>query len=384
MELRNVKILLIPTKEQRQKFYDFSYYADLMYNQAIDWNNELYDSEGIFYSRFDLINMLPAFKKEHPEFASVDSFILNVAVTDFRTALNRMKCGAKYPRYKKIGKKLSFGTRNDRLKVFKNKVKISSIGVVKCKHCHWLTKTKTDEELACMSWHNPRVKFDGKYWFLSVGIEVNLTPDETTDEVIGVDLGVRKTIYTSNGITKPNINNSRKVVNLEKRKKRLQKKVSRKYELNKYGKKYIKTKNIKKTERQIRLIDRKLKYIRENYNQTITNELIALHPKRIMIEDLNVSGMLKNKHLSKSIQQQCFYRLRQLLIEKALNTMSTQIGVVDRFYPSSKTCSRCGYINRQLKSEEIYRCPKCGLMIDRDYNASINIRDYRDYKIVAN
>ena len=281
MELRNVKILLIPTKEQRQKFYDFSYYADLMYNQAIDWNNELYDSEGIFYSKFDLINMLPAFKEEHPEFASVDSFVLKTAVTDFRTALNRMKHGAKYPRYKKIGKQLSFGTRNDRLKVFENKVQISSIGIVKCKHCHWLTKTKTDEELACMSWHNPRVKFDGKYWFLSVGVEVDLTSDEVTDEIIGVDLGVRKTIYTSNGITKPNINNSRKVVNLEKRKKRLQKKVSRKYELNKHGKKYIKTKNIKKTERQIRLIDRKLSCIRENYNQTITNELIALHPKRI-------------------------------------------------------------------------------------------------------
>lgn len=160
--------------------------------------------------------------------------------------------------------------------------------------------------------------------------------------------------------------------------------MSRKYELNKHGKKYIKTKNIKKTERQIRLIDRKLSCIRENYNQTITNELIALHPKRIMIEDLNVSGMLKNKHLSRSIQQQCFYRLRQLLIEKALNTTTTQIGIVDRFYPSSKTCSRCGYINRQLKSEEIYKCPKCGLIIDRDYNASINIRDCKDYKIVAN
>lgn len=128
MELRNVKILLIPTKEQRQKFYDFSYYADLMYNQAIDWNNELYDSEGIFYSKFDLINMLPAFKEEHPEFASVDSFVLKTAVTDFRTALNRMKHGAKYPRYKKIGKQLSFGTRNDRLKVFENKG--SSLGCV--------------------------------------------------------------------------------------------------------------------------------------------------------------------------------------------------------------------------------------------------------------
>ena len=384
MDIRNIKILLIPTKEQRQKFYDFSYYADLMYNQAIDWNNELYKSEGIFYSKFDLIKMLPAFKEGHPEFASVDSFVLKTAVTDFRVALNRMKQGAGYPKYKKIGRHLAFGTRNDRLKVFKDTVQISSTGVVKCKHCHWLTRNKSDEELACMSWHNPRVKFDGKYWFLSVGIDVDLEPDETTQEVIGIDLGVRKTIYTSNGITKPNINNSRKIVNLEKRKKRLQKKVSRKYELNKQGRKYIKTRNIKKTERQIRLIDRKLKCIRENYIQTITNELIALHPRRIMLEDLNVKGLLKNRCLSRSIQQQSFYRIRQLLIEKALNTMTTQIGVVNRFYPSSKTCSRCGFINKQLGSEEIFVCPKCNLVIDRDYNASLNIRDNKDYKIVAN
>lgn len=384
MELRNIKILLIPTKEQRQKFYDYSYYADLMYNQAIDWNNDLYNSEGIFYSKFDLIKMLPIFKEEHPEFATVDSFVLKTAVTDFRTALNRMKNGAKYPRYKKIGKHLSFGTRNDRLKVFEHSVQISSIGIVKCKHCHWLTSNKTDEQLANMHWHNPRIKFDGKYWFLSVAVEVDLDPDETSEEVIGVDLGVRKTIYTSNGITKININNTRKVVNLEKRKKRLQKKVSRKYEFNKQGRKYIKTKNIKKLEKQVRLIDRNLKYIRENYNQIITNELIALHPKRIMIEDLNVSGMLKNKHLSRAIQQQCFFRLRQLLIEKALNTMSVQIGVVNRFYSSSKTCSRCGNINKYLGSEETFKCPSCGLTIDRDYNASINIRDCKDYKIVAN
>lgn len=384
MTIRGVKILLIPTKEQCQKFYDFSYYADLMYNQAIDWNNELYKSEGIFYSKFDLINMLPSFKEEHPEFASVDSFVLKTAVTDFRTALNQMKHGSKYPRYKKIGKKLSFGTRNDRLKIFENKVQISSIGVVKCKHCHWLTKTKTDEELSYIHWHNPRVKFDGKYWFLVVGVEVSLTKDETSNEVIGIDLGVRKTIYTSNRIIKPNINNSRKVVNLERRKKQLQKKVSRKYELNKQGNKYIKTRNIKKTEKRIRLINRNLRCIRENYNQSITNELIALHPKRIMLEDLNVRGMLKNKHLSRSIQQQCFYRIRQLLIEKALNTMTVQVGVVDRFYPSSKTCSLCGFINRQFGSEEIFVCPKCNLVIDRDYNASLNIRDSKDYKIIAN
>lgn len=384
MELRNVKILLVPTVEQRQKFYDFSYYSDLMYNQAIDWNNELYNSEGIFYSKFDLINKLPSFKKEHPEFASVDNYVLRTALMDFRAALNLMKSGTGYPRYKKVGKKLSFGTRNDNLRVSRNEVKLSSIGCVRCKHCHWLTRTKTDEELSCIHWHNPRVKFDGKYWFLVVGVEVNLTKDETSDEVIGIDLGVRKTICTSNGVIKTNINNTRKVINLERRRKRLHKTVSRKYELNKQGSKYIKTKNIKKAEKQIRLLDRKLSCIREDYNQSITNELIALHPKRIMLEDLNTRGMLRNKHLSRSIQQQCFFRIRQLLVEKALSTMAVQVGVIYMFYPSSKICSRCGYIDRQFKSEEIFRCHKCGFIADRDCNASINIRDCKDYKVIAN
>ena len=163
----------------------------------------------------------------------------------------------------------------------------------------------------------------------------------------------------------------------------MQKRCSRKYELNRQGRKYIKTKNIKKLERHIRLIDRRLHNIRENYIQSIINEIVSQHPKRIMIEDLNVKGMMKNRHLSKSIQQQSFYRIRQLLIEKALNTMSTQIGVVNRFYPSSKKCSRCGSIKKNLKlSDRVYVCDKCGLVIDRDFNASINIRDCRDYKLV--
>lgn len=383
MVIRQVKILLIPTKEQKQKFYDYAYYADRMYNQAIDWNNELYASDGIFYSKFDLINMLPEFKKDNPEFASVDSFVLKTAVTDFRVALNKMKSGAGYPKYKKFGRRLSFGTRNDRLNVKTNTVQLSSIGVVRCKHCHWLTMNKSNEQLKNIKWHNPRVKFDGKYWFLVVGIDVELTPDETTEEVIGVDLGIHKTVYTSNGITKDNINSTRKVRLLERRKKRLQRKVSRKYELNKDDRKYVKTRNIKKLERQIRLLDRRLRSIREDYNQKITNEIVSYHPKRIMVEDLNIKGMMKNRHLSKSIQQQCFYRIRQLLIEKALNTMTTRIGVVDAFYPSSKKCSRCGNIKKDLKlSDRVYVCDICGLMIDRDYNASINIRDCKDYKLV--
>lgn len=385
MSMIIVRLLLVPTEYQRQKFYEFSYYADRMYNEALQWNIDYYESDGKFYSRFDLINMVTDFKHENPEFDIIDRHVLNIAVTDLRVAFNNMKHGSGFPKFKKYGKKNSFGVRNDSLKVFTNKVQISSIGIVRCKHCHWLIQRMSDEQLAQLQYHNPRIKFDGKYWFLSFGVDVALTPDKTTDEVIGIDLGIKNTIYTSNGISKPNINHTRQVINLERRKKRYQRRVSRKYELNKQGNKFVKTKNIKRLERQIRLIHRRLHNIRENYNQSIANEIIKQFPKRIMLEDLGIKGMMRNRHLAKAIQEQQFYRIRQLLTEKALNTQAVQIGVVQRRFPSSKMCSRCGNIKRNLKlSDRIYVCDSCGLVIDRDYNASLNIRDCKEYDLVAN
>lgn len=380
MDLRVVKILLVPTQEQRQAFFDSAYYSDLMYNIALQWNIDYYESDGKFYSRFDLIRMLPDFKYDNPEFQTVDGYILKAAVTDLRVAFNNRKRGSGFPRFKKIGKKQSFGVRGDRLKVFENLVQIPSIGKVKCKHCHWLTRGKSDEELTMLKYHNPHIKFDGKYWFLTFGVEVNVTPDIVSDEIIGVDIGIKNTVYTSNGVSKPNINHTRQIINLEKRKKRYQRKLSRKYQLNKQGNRFIKTRNIKRLERKVRLIDRRLHNIRENYNQTITNEIVSMLPKRIMLEDLRVKNMMRNRYLARAIQEQQFYRIRQLLTEKALNTGAVQIGVVPWNYPSSKRCSRCGGIKRSLKlSDRIYVCDSCGLVIDRDYNASLNIRDCKDY-----
>lgn len=384
MELRQVKLLLVPTKEQRQDFYNSAYYSDKMYNQALQWNIDYYESEGKFYSRYDLIKMLPEFKQENEEYFSVDGYVLKAAVTDLRVAFNKRKSGSGFPKFKKIGRKLSFGVRGDRLKVFQNVVQIPSIGKVKCKHCHWLTRNKSDDGLLSIKYHNPHIKFDGKYWFLIFGIDVNIIPDTTTEEVVGIDLGIKNTIYTSNGVSESNINHTRKVINLNKRKKRLQRKISRKYELNKQGNKFIKTKNIKKLERQVRLIDRKLNNIRENYIHTITNKIINRFPKRIMLEDLKVQNMMKNKHLARAIQEQQFYRIRQLLIEKAINTQAVEVGIIPWKYPSSKKCNRCGYINKHLKlSDRIYKCTNCNLVIDRDYNASLNIRDCKDYKLVT-
>lgn len=384
MDLRQVKILLVPTKEQRQAFYDSAYYSDRMYNEVLQWNIDYYEEDGKFYSRYDMINMLPEFKYYNIEFQSVDAYVLKSAVTDLRTALNCMRSGSGFPNFKKIGRKLSFGVRGDRLKVFRNIVQIPSIGKVRCKHCHWLTRLKSDDELCSIKYHNPHIKFDGKYWYLTFGVEVVITPDQVSDEVIGVDIGIKNTIYVSNGVSKKNINHTRKVKILERRKKRLQKKVSRKYELNKDGKKYIKTKNIKRLEKRIRLIDRKLHNIRENYNHQITNEIIRLYPSRVMLEDLKVKNMMKNRHLSRSIQEQQFYRIRQLLIEKAKNTQAVEVGIIPSNYPSSKKCSCCGSIKKNLKlSDRIYVCDNCNLVIDRDFNASINIRDCKDYELVT-
>ena len=383
MDIRRVNILLVPTREQRQSFYDSVYYSQKMYNQAIAWCKSAYEETGMFLSKFDMINMLPEFKQDNPEYYCVDGYVLKDAVTQLRKALNNRNRGAGFPRYKSYSKsRKSFGVRTERVTLTKNKVKIPSVGWIKCKHCHWLTRGKSDEVLSEIKLHDTRIYFDNKYWFLSVGIEVSLTEDNLTDEVIGIDIGIKNHISVSNGIVEPNINHTRQVELLERRKKILQRKISRKYLLNKQGNKFIKTKNIKKAEKKLRLIERQLKNIRENNLHRICNEVISFLPKRIMLENLNVSGMMKNRHLTKAIQEQLFYRTRQLLTEKAKNCF-IQVGVVNRFYPSSKTCSRCGYIKKDLKlSDRIFKCPNCGLVIDRDYNASLNIRDCKDYKLV--
>ena len=382
MEIRRVNILLIPTKEQVQKLYDSVFYSQKMYNQAIEWCKDAYNETGMFLSKFDMINMLPEFKNDNPDFKKVDGYVLKDAVTQLRKALNNRNNGFGFPRYKSYSKsKKSFGVRTERVTLKANTVRIPSIGLIKCKHCHWLTRNRSDEQLSLIKLHDTRIYFDSKYWYLSIGVEVELTEDKLSDEVIGIDLGIKNTIYTSNGVSEPNINKTRKVKLLERRKRILQRRISRKYELNKDGKKYIKTKNIKRDEKRLRLIYRRLKNIRENNLHRICNKVISFYPKRIMLEDLNVSGMMKNKHLSKAIQEQLFYRTRQLLTEKAKNCF-IEVGIVARFYPSSKMCSCCGYIKRDLKSDRVFVCDNCGLVIDRDYNASLNIRDCKDYKLV--
>lgn len=174
-----------------------------------------------------------------------------------------------------------------------------------------------------------------------------------------------------------NINKTHTVKQLNKKLRRLQRQVSRKYLKNKSGNKFIKTSNIVRLEHKIKLIHRRLKNIRENYIHQITTYLVKTKPSRIVIEDLNIRGMLKNKHLSKAIAEQCFYKFITTLDYKC-RWGSIEFIKANRFYPSSKLCSRCNNIKKDLRlKDRVYTCHRCGLVIDRDFNASINLANYK-------
>ena len=224
------------------------------------------------------------------------------------------------------------------------------------------------------------VSFDGKYWYLSYieDIDTHVTDLPEYSEGVGVDLGIKTLATVSDGTTVPNIKTFRRVRILNKRLKRLQRKVSRKYLINKCNK-HNKTKNIIKLERQIKLIYRTLANIRINHIRKFVSDLVKKQPQYIAIEDLNIRGMMKNKYLAKDIANCSFYTIRELLIRKAIERHIV-VRLVDRFYPSSKTCSNCGSCKENLRlNQRIYRCNDCQHSIDRDFNASINFANTDNY-----
>lgn len=222
---------------------------------------------------------------------------------------------------------------------------------------------------------NPRFTYDGMYWYVSVGIEED---DETIfllNEGIGIDLGIKDLAICSDGNTYKNINKTDKVKKLEKRKRRLQRSISRRYEKNKKGESYCKTSNTIKREKELLKVTKRLTNIRHNYLHQTTSEIVKRKPSFICIEDLNVSGMMKNKHLSKAVQEQKFYEFRRQ-IEYKSGWNNIPVIIADRFFPSSKLCSCCGHIKKDLKlSDRVYRC-ECGNIIDRDFQASLNLKKY--------
>jgi len=278
---------------------------------------------------------------------------------------------SKYPKFKSKKKsKPSFYNDTFQIKFTPTHVQLEKIGKIRLSE-----KDRIPQE----KYMNPRLTYDGLKWYLSVAIEIedNIKPI-LTNESIGIDVGVKDLAILSNGIIYKNINKSKKVKKLEKKLKRLQRKTSRKYEKNKQGNKFIKTKNINKYENKIRKIHKILTNIRTDYIQKTVTEIVRIKPSQIVMETLDIKGMMKNKHLAKFIQQQKLYEFK-ILIKYKSNKYGITFIEADRWYPSSKTCSECGYIKSKLSlKEREFICEDCGIVIDRDLNAAINLSRYNN------
>ncbi len=364
------KVRLYPSETQEQKLWQSVGTARFIYNWTLAKQEENYKNGGKFISDGVLRKEITQLKKNELSWLNeVSNNIAKQAVKDACDAYKRFFKGlSDKPRFKtKKRSKKSFYNDNVKLNVKDNKlVNIEKIG--------WI---KTNEQLPIgVKYSNPRISYDNKYWYISVGIEQEENQEELTDISLGIDLGLKDLAICSDGTVYKNINKTYMVRKIEKRLKRLQKQVSRKYEKNKKGKEYVKTKNIIKLEKQIQQVHRRLANIRNNYLHQTTTNIVKTKPYRVVIEDLAVSNMMKNKHLSDAIRKQGFSEFRRQL-EYKCNFRGIKLVVADRFYPSSKSCSQCGKIKKDLKlKDRVYKC-SCGLNIDRDLNASINLSKYK-------
>ena len=373
--IKSIKIRLSPTKEQEELMFQSVGIARFAYNWGLSKWEEMY-KEGLKPSKAKIKKEFNNSIKKMDDFKwlyNVSGQITAQAFADLEDAYKNFFDGlAQRPKFKNKKKsKKSFYVRYDAIKFSNNRVNIEKIGKVKYSSNYKIPKLD--------KYTNPRCHFDGKYWYLTFGFEHGESQASLNRDLsIGIDLGIIH-LAIVNHLDKPikNINKSKEVRRLKKKLKRLQRQVSRKYEMNKKGSKFVKTNNIIKLERQIKLFHRRLNNIRNNHIHQATSKIIKLNPYRVVMEGLNVSGMMKNKHLAEKIAEQKFYEFkRQMKYKCQFNKI--EFALADRWYPSSKACSCCKNIKKDLKlSDRTYICNECGLVIDRDKNASINLGNYK-------
>lgn len=379
---RAVKIRLLPTVEQEILFWKSAGTARWAYNYFLSENQRSYEQTGKGISEIELRRQINNVLKKttHSWLSEVSSNVMKQAVKDADVALKRFfKQLSGYPKFKSRHRsKPSFYVNYESLKRIGNGFQGEKLGIVKT--ASPLPKIKG-------RYSNPRISYDGKYWCLSVGYEVKPEKFELTDVSIGIDLGVKELVIISTGKVYGNINKTRRVKQLKKRLRREQRKASRRLEENIVKRDSLQRpiwkrllsecRNIERQNEKIRLIHKRLTDIRNNYLHQVTSEIVKTKPSRIVMENLNVRGMMKNRHLSRAIAEQKFYEfVRQ--IKYKCERYGIQFVQVGRFYASSKTCSQCGHIKADLRlSDRIYKCAECGLVIDRDLNAAINLANYK-------
>ena len=370
----SLKVRLEPNNKQISKLFQSAGTARWSYNWTLAKQEENYKNGGKFISNYDLRKELTILK-QGDELKWLNNYSNNITKQAIKDA-----CDAYYKFFKGSTKKPKFKSRKKSPPKFyqdTEKVKFEG-GKVRLEKIGWVRLSEEDRIPENSRYTNPRVKFDGIYWYVTVGIEVDQEPVELTGESVGIDVGVKDLAICSNR-EEPykNINKTQKVKKLEKKMRRLQRKVSNKYEKNKEGRSYVKTGNLIKLEKNIRKLHKRLDNIRTDNRQKVTTEIVKTKPSRIVMESLNISGMMKNKHLSKTIQQQGLYEFSRFIQYKT-ERQGTEFVEAGKWYPSSKICSGCGHVKTKLSlSEREFRCECCGAVIDRDKNTSINLSRYK-------
>ena len=379
---KTIRVMLIPNNRQKTKMFQYANTARFAYNWALGREKENYKNDGKFISNGNLRKEFTQLKKTE-EYSWLKDISNNVAKQAIKDACDAyMKFFKGYSRFPKFKSRKfsvpSFYQDNVKIRFTDTHVKVEGFAVSKRKNkqkLNWIRLAERGRIPTTCKYNNPRIKYDGLNWYITVVVEYENPVSSVANEGIGIDLGIKELVVCSDGNKYRNINKTQKVKKLEKQKRRLQRSISQSYEKNKKGKEYCKTNNVIKKEKLLLKLNHRLTNIRQNHLHQTTSEIIKRKPSFICIEDLNVSGMMKNKHLSKAVQQQGFYEFRrQIEYKSAWNNIP--VIIADRFFPSSKLCSCCGHIKKDLKlSDRVYKC-KCENIIDRDYQAALNLKKY--------
>ncbi len=382
--LKSFKTEINPSEEQKVKIRKTIGTCRFIYNFYLAHNKELHENGKKFMSSNKFrVWLNNEYVPKHPEYSWIKeaySKAVTQAVNNGQTAFTRFfNHKSAFPRFKKKGKsnvKMYFVKNNPKdCRCERHRINIPSLGWVRIKEKGYIPTTK--DGYVIKSGH---VSIKADRYYVSVLIEI---PDNRiandSNEGIGIDLGLKNFAVVSNGTSYKNINKSAKLKKLEKQLIREQRSLSRKYENVKKGGPTQRA-NIQKQRLKVQKLHHRIDNIRTDYiNKTIA-EIVKTKPSYITIEDLNVSGMMKNKHLSKAVASQKFYEFRTKLQAKC-NENGIELRVVDRWFPSSKTCHCCGAIKKDLKlSDRTFTCD-CGYIEDRDFNAALNLRDATTYEV---
>ena len=371
--IRGEVVRLFPTPEQEKLFKESIGYARFCYNYCKTYDDQYVKTHNTRLGKYDLAKMLRGLKHsgDYDWMKNLSADIAKQAAYDFDQAKKNSKRiykNAGHTSYKrKHDHKQSFYCDPYKIKIKSNKtVYLSKIGDVKMGR-----NLSTNKKLK-----NPRVIQQYGKWYLSVSFEEE--PKEKsilTEETIGIDMGLKDLMILSDSTVYENINKKGKIKKLDNEKRRLERELSRK----KVKGAKVQSKNFYKTRTKYYRVIKQLNDIRKDYRHQTTRDIINKKPKRIVLEDLDIKGMLKDETKAKAISEAAWYTLRLYLTYKA-EEEGIEIVLADKYFPSSQLCNCCGYKNNQVKDLNIrtWVCPKCGANHNRDLNAALNLKDYPD------